>query len=169
MEGESTLQVFAEVGVALTGFTGVVAVFGNRAQGGWKPIDLLRFRIMLGSSIATLLLALLPLALQQLGLPLRMLWGLSSGAFVLYQGTVIVLDIRQARRIGAFQDPTYNPWIRRFIGVTASTILVLQLLNVLGVGFEREPGPYLLGLFLLVSLCAFSFVMLLSFVGRTED
>ena len=168
MEAESALQVFAEVSVALAGFTGVVAVFHDRGGRQWRSLDLLRFRIMLGTSIATLLLSLLPFGLHQLGFAPRVIWGVCSGAFALYLGSVSVLDLRQGRRTGAFKEPGFNPWIPRVLAVLVSSAVLLQILNLLGLGFRHESGPFLLGLLLLIVVCASMFVLLLSFVGRTR-
>jgi len=52
MQEEAALAIVAEVPVALAGFTGVVAAFGSHGRSTWSPIDLMRFRIMLGTSLA---------------------------------------------------------------------------------------------------------------------
>ena len=56
-------QTFAEVGVALTGFTGIVVVFGSRARGAWSELELARLHDLLWSSLNVVLFALLPLVL----------------------------------------------------------------------------------------------------------
>ena len=167
MEGEAALQILAEVSVALAGFTGVVGAFGDR-RSSWTPFEFLRFRVMLGTSLATLLLSLLPFALYHLHLAPGVIWILCSAAYAAYLVTIFPLDVRRGRALGLFEHPDYRAWVPLVLGGSVAVAVALQVLNVAGVGFHREPGPFILGLFLLVVICAFMFVRLLAFVGRDE-
>lgn len=166
MEGESALQVFAEVSVALAGFTGVVAVFRERGPTAWTPVDFLRFRVMLGTSLAALLLSLLPFGLHGLGLGASAMWATCSGAFALYLVVVLPLDFRRARRMGVGREADFNPWVPAIGGVLGASALVIQVLNVVGIGFERQAGPFLVGLVLLIGICALMFALMLGIFGR---
>ncbi len=64
MSESDILQTFAEVGVAMAGFTGVVFVLGNRATGEWSRVEKLWFHILLSSSAHVVAFALLPLVLE---------------------------------------------------------------------------------------------------------
>ena len=64
MSESDILQTFAEVGVALAGFTGVVFILGNRAAGEWSRAERMWFRILLDSSVIVVFFALLPVVLE---------------------------------------------------------------------------------------------------------
>jgi hypothetical protein len=42
VEAFETLRSLSEVAIALTGFTGIIAVLGHRAEGLWGPLEWLR-------------------------------------------------------------------------------------------------------------------------------
>jgi hypothetical protein len=161
MDEAGTLQIFAEVAVALAGFTGVVAAFSRRGDAGWTPFAYFRFRVTLEAALAALLLALTPLTLHALGLPPLVLWSMSSGLFL---GVVVVqmpLDAHPAREPSLLGDPDLSP----AFGVMASVLLLtaagIQLVNVLGVGVERGAGPFVAGLLALIAVCVMMFTRLL--------
>ncbi len=166
MEAESALQIIAEVAVGLAGFSGVVAAFHRRSDDAWGPIDVMRFRIMLGTSLTALLLSLLPFALHHIGLSSTTTWATCSAAFALYIAIVVPLDVRRGARIGSAGDPEFRQSIAIVIGSLLAGVFLLQVLNVLEIGFNREVGPFVFGLVVLVGVCAFMFLRLLSFVGR---
>src|SRR5512134_3116042 len=90
------LQPIAEVSIGVAGFTSVVAVLGRRATGEWSAIDRFRLSQMLATSLAALLLSLLPLVLAQLGFSERLSWGSAS---TILAGYTIFLAASSRRRI----------------------------------------------------------------------
>ena len=64
MSESDILQTFAEVGVAIAGFTGVVFVLGSRAAGEWSRTERMWFSILLDSSVRVIFYALLPVVLE---------------------------------------------------------------------------------------------------------
>ena len=164
MEGESVLQMVAEASVAFAGFTGVVAVLGSRSSGGWRPVDVIRFRAMVSASLLTLGFALLPILLHYLAVSPRAYWATSSA----FLGCVLPLwlwrTLALQRKHGVEQDPDFVPGVR----IATLAVIVLsttaQFMNALDVWVHRSFGGYLVGLFALLFASSVMFVLLLRFV-----
>ena len=165
MEGESILQTTAEVSVALAGFTGVIAAFGQRG-GRWTIINTLRFQVMLNASLAALFFSILPVAVHHMGAAPNITWAMSSGLLALYFVIMPSVDYRRARRIDALQGDQFRMWLFVVTCCVVVVAIVTQGMNALDIGFHRAFGPYLLGLCCVLLVCAFMFVRLLSFVGQ---
>lgn len=60
MDTQSILTVVAEVSVALAGFTGVVAVLGNRRNHDWSPEERLQLRTLVETSLTALFASFAP-------------------------------------------------------------------------------------------------------------
>lgn len=100
LQPSDALGISAEVAVALTGFTGVVAVFGIGAVHDWNESDRFRLRLLLTSSIMPLGLSLLGLLLMTTTLTEELIWPLCSGvALAVYMATGI-RNLRMFRSIG---------------------------------------------------------------------
>ncbi len=168
MEGQSALEIVAEVSVALAGFTGVVAAFGSRGGRGWTALDVLRFKMMLGTSLGALLFSLLPMALHHLGLTESTTWATSSALLLLFLVGNAVRDVRFSRTPEVRDDPAFSPLLGQIVGAIMIATTVLLTLNLIGVGYEREFGPYLAGLLALLVASTIMFVRLLSFIGREQ-
>jgi hypothetical protein len=55
MAPEDILTTTAEIGIALAGFSGIVAVLGRRAEGAWSGADRVRLAMLLETSFAAVL------------------------------------------------------------------------------------------------------------------
>jgi hypothetical protein len=165
VEGEAILQTTAEVSVALAGFTGVVAAFGQRGRN-WTSLDTMRFQIMLGSSLAALLFSILPLAVHYIGVGLAATWAISSALLAGWCLMMPLVDTYRWRRAGASVDAQFRIWMAVLLLCIAGVAVVTQALNALDVGFHRTFGPYFLGLCCVLLTCAVMFIRLLSFVGQ---
>lgn len=151
---------FAGVGATFAGFSGVVAVFGRRAHGEWLPEDLFRLRNLMFMSLSVCLLAFAPLVLITWHFSVARTWGLAS--LILGLGSLVYLlyarpASQRLRRDRPGLMPTWGSAV--FIGAL-SVAAVLQLLNVVGLFFERGAGPYLAGLLALLCIAAMQFAFL---------
>ena len=63
MDAQSTLTTVAEVAIALAGFTGVVAVLGNRRTHDWSPEERLQLRTLVETSLTALFASFAPAVL----------------------------------------------------------------------------------------------------------
>jgi len=170
VEGESILQTIAEISVAFAGFTGVVAAFGRGGAAPWTAGDRLRFRVMLGTSLAALSFAILPLIFYYLGVRGASVWSLSSFLLGIYLLGSAVFDVRvfQRGRVDRAASDPPSPVVATVVAVLSIGMTLVQFLNALGILFQRTFGAYLLGLSVLLALSSLMFVRLLSFVGRED-
>src|SRR3954468_4568409 len=68
----------AAVATTFSGFSGVVAVFGGRAEGNWAPEEQIRLINMLVLSLTVSLFSFLPLTEELLKISEPMIWRSSS-------------------------------------------------------------------------------------------
>ena len=90
MELEKVFIGLAEVGVAIGGFSGVVAVLGARGEGQWTPDDRLRLAFLLVCSMTVVFFSLLPLAMGALHMPPTVVWRVASALLALW---LILADV----------------------------------------------------------------------------
>ena len=153
-----TLGTIAEVSVAFLGFTGVVGVFADFERS--RSSVSLRLWVMVGLAFATLLLAVLPSVLHHLGVSGPVLWAFCSAGIVavcLAQFVFVVPRALVEQRAGRWAQPL----IFRLFPVLVVGCFLTQGLNMLGIGFERTAGAYVLGLFLMLIANGLNFIALL--------
>ncbi len=160
LQDSDLLQTIAEIAIALTGFTGVVAVLGERGRGKWRAVDLFRFSNLLMTSIAVLFLAFVPILIHKLGAPELTAWRLSSGMAAAYI-LVAVTRGRSIRRLPQDEQvEIHRPVLGALLAIHAAVFLLL-VASGLGVAYSGESGPFLVGLVWLLAFSVFSFVRLL--------
>jgi hypothetical protein len=164
--GESALLTTAEVAVAFAGFASVVTAFRRREPDGWAPQDVIRFQLMIASSLSTAFFALLPIAVGFFGVGERGVWGFASGLLCAY--LVLTLVAVGRRALVLTRGASLNPLISFAFISGAVVSAVLLGLNTAGVVFERALGPYFVGLLFLLVLAGVSFARMLP-VGLRSD
>jgi hypothetical protein len=157
--GESALLTTAEVAVAFAGFASVVTVFRRREDEGWAAGDVLRFQLMIGASLSVVFFALLPFAISFFGTSERTVWASASCMLGLYLGIISGLIAR--RTLNLTTGAALNPYISWSFLVGGAIAFSFQALNAAGAIFERELGPYFLGLLYLLILAGVSFARML--------
>jgi hypothetical protein len=159
MEEADTLQSFAEIGVALAGFTGVAAVLGRRAAGAWSYVELGQLRQLLESSLAVVLLSLLPLVLERFAEP-PAVWRACNGLAAL---AGLALGVNYW--IGYFRGPidTY-PRLGRILGYLTTPLVgaMVGAQGLVALGFlpRHASALYLTTLLWLVAVSSVNFVYL---------
>ena len=98
MTAESLLITYVQIGVAISGFSGIVVSLGNRGQGEWSHRDRQLLYALLGMSGGCTLLSALPLILASTGLAEPTVWSASSGCSVILQLVLMVVRARQVVR-----------------------------------------------------------------------
>ncbi len=158
LPGTEVLSTIAEISIAFLGFTGVVGVFAGRERQAFAVS--LHVWVMVAFGLATLLLALLPFVLHHLGVKQPSLWAVCSAAVVilsLLHFALVEPLVLKERRAGRWRQPSI---LQVFPAIFIACVLT-QLLNTLGIVFDRSLGGYLLGLFLLLAGSGLNFVSLL--------
>ena len=154
MEAEGTLYLVAEVSVAFAGFTSVVGVFGGLGERSWSVSQLASLRLLVVTSLITLLTALLPLALHASGLKTEDVWATSSGVKAA-QMLVLWIWMLSFRRF-----PSGDGYRRPLIWAATAMDIILFAVQVLNAGgfFETPAAPYIAHLYYLVIAACVSFV-----------
>ncbi len=155
-----SLATVAEIGIALAEFSGLVVVLRKRS-GPLNDIEKYRMSVLLATAFGAMFLALLPGALQQLGLDDDVVWRASSGiltafslAFVLGWGLSSRRFFNVAREI--FSVPAFS-----LMTIGHLINLVSQLSVTLGMWGDGKAGVYLLGLLWLLAHASQQFVRML--------
>lgn len=160
MDAFDTLLTLAEVSIGLAGFAGIVVVFG-RGPGALPPADSLRLAALVGASLGTLFLSLMPIALNALGLSEPALWQWSSAVMVAFVAPAHVIGMLRIRRISA-EMLEVVPIHLIAVGVFLLLgNLVAQVCNSVGAPWLPSFGVYLSGLILYLGFAAFQFARLL--------
>ena len=161
MEAFETLRSLSEVGIALTGFTGIVAVLGHRAGGRWAPLEWLRLRMLLETSLGVVFLSLIPLLLQQLPALQGPSWRFCNAlqAFV-HAGGVFVLYLR-FRKLEPSQWPPVERRLTAALIPVSIAIVSSQAVAAFGALAPYGFFLYLLGLLYFLAISALHFVLLL--------
>lgn len=155
------LFTVAEVAIALAGFSGVVAVLGQRSSGEWSAPDWLRFAMLLAFSFGAVLFSLLPTLVLALGASEPAAWGISSVLLVVFFVSGWGLVVRRVTALGEVAAEQFPQRIGLTVAALSLPVLVMLVLNALSVGFSREFGPFFLGVLWLLSLAGFQFYRLL--------
>lgn len=167
MEEFDALALLAEIFAAFAGFTGIVAVLGQRYEGRWRPVDVVRFRGLLETSLAGLILSVLPIGLQHLGLDGPVLWRFCSALVATYIAFYIARTILMQRSVRADADPDFVPNVRVLLVSLSVVVFIAQAASVFGALQQLTFAVFLMGLIYCLVACATMFVLLLRFVRMT--
>ena len=169
MEAEGTLEVVAEIAIAITGFAGIVgALAGGRLRPD-HPHIWLPFWALIEGGLGVLFAALFPMLPHYFGLADRPVWAVSSGfVVVLIVCHIVFMSPRFLRAI------RHRSWVRLHaleIPLQFAFLIALlsQLLNALGVGLQQSVGGFLLGLYCLLLGTTLNFAYLIYVLVRPED
>ena len=169
MNAENTLEIVAQIGVALAGFAGIVGALAGEKFRPTHPEVWYPFWALIGSGLGVVFVSLLPLLLHHFRAADNVVWAASSAfLFVLTAGNLAFFfprilrasRRREFRRISAIAIP---------VDSASFLVLATQALNVLGIGFARSVGGFLVGLYLLLLIAALNFAFLLYVLGRLPD
>jgi len=166
--GFDILTVLGEIFVAFAGFTGIVAVLGQRSEGTWRPVDIIRFQGLLEASLAGLLFAIAPFGLYFFNISESTIWGTGSGVLAAYIVFLFARVIAAQKRLDAASDPDFVPGVRRTLLALSAPVVVILTMNALGIVLEHTFAAYFLGLIQLLIMCSTMFVLLLRFIRVTH-
>ncbi len=167
MDHGEILLTLAEVSVAFAGFSGVVAVFGRRDPGSWAFSDRFRFFSLVHTSLASLLLCILPFGLLAFHVAEESVWRSLSALFVLYNVVVAFLSFRRLLAASPSERAEFTPIV---LPVTLAMIAAILAFNIHNVAAGATFGPFLVGLIFLLALSSFLFArMLVSAFGARRS
>jgi hypothetical protein len=165
-EAHDTLAIFAEVAVALAGFSGIVIAFGRRSLGSLSRLEIRRLSNLFILSGAALLISLLSLALLHLPVleaPTQWRWS-SATLFVVFTPW-LTWDILQITRLEAAERAQINTPLIVIADALAIATLFLQLVNAI---YLLQAWPFLFGLVVIIAGAFQQFVLLVRMAIRGE-
>jgi hypothetical protein len=132
MEPGEALGIAAQIAVALAGFAGVVVVFRRESVHEWSPIDKVRLRLLLASSILPLGLCMIGLLLLTIKPIPGAVWRWCSAIeFVVFLLFVVLMNkafrrlgVRKVHREGGSRFMLY------FFGAFGAASMLLQVYNL---------------------------------------
>lgn len=162
MNEADILQTLAEVGIALTGFTGIVVAVARRSRGDWTPVELGQLHDLLWTSLVVVFFSFLPIVLVRALTP-ETTWRLASAALTLME--LVFFSHYWWRGFHFFRTKTPMPVWGVRIGFIA---IPLQFASVVAKGavafgswLHLAPFIYLASLLLALAAAGVNFVYLL--------
>ena len=163
-----TLLGIASIAIAVSGFSGVVAVFG-RAEGKWSPEARFRTTNMLILSLGACLLSFVPLTAELFELSDRILWIASSSILVAFCAFYYVYTAIKLRNPDLRRPGVLIRWVRYVYFACLTAAIALQALNIADAGVHRGAGPFIGGLILLLIPAGLQFAFLVLTPLTTAD
>ncbi len=158
METNDLLLIGTEVSVALAGFAGIVATFQFRDGKKIKRGDVLGLTIIVQLSLGCALLTVIPIILSIIGIDDGTLWATCSVVGAIWGACHMYIVDRDMR--GAVKKISLRILFGIFQGVFVLVIISL-ILNAVDIFFHKEPGPFLIGIILCLSMVGYMFTRLL--------
>lgn len=124
MHSEALLLGLAEVSIAVTGFSGVVAALSRRT---WGDIERFRFINLISLSIAATIYSFLPLAVSSYDVSDAFAWIVSASLLVVF---VITFQTRQLFAVKKLTTSSISIWTGRLILTASGVVVLLQLIGL---------------------------------------
>jgi hypothetical protein len=161
MEPFEALSLCGEIAIAITGFSGVVLVFGGRGGEGWSEVDRVRFRMLFTGSLIPLGLIAVASVLDSSQLEQTNVWRICSSIYFVCASATAFLNVRAAARAESGDARLRMPrfahiWRGGAIALAVAVlVLALQLANVVAL---HTFWPVLVAVWWGIALGLFSFV-----------
>jgi hypothetical protein len=154
------LLAIAQIALGLAGFGGVFVAMSQARSGERRPADTYRLVLLLSVSLSTLFLALVPVALDPLGLAGDVLWRASNALLFAMLGVLLLVFHRWRTRHREAVRAGETPIVATLVWTLASAILLAQIGSALAL-IGRPGGVFLFGLVFLVAFGSFLFARML--------
>ncbi len=142
----------ASLSLSFVGFSALVVTLRGALGGDLSDRHLRLVRLYIEGGLLVTALALVPTLLNLLHIPDTVTWALSSAAAALIFSIVLLIQFRRRRTI---EPGRFPPWV--IIVYAVSIVAVAGLwLNVAGIPFPPNVGPYAVAL--TWALCVFGFI-----------
>jgi hypothetical protein len=155
---QATLSIFAEISIALAGFSGIVMAFGRRPNTVLNKLETRRLSNLFILSGFALLLSLTWISLLHLeSIDMNLLWRGGSAVVVLLATPWLVWDVVRVLRLDHTERAQANTYIFVAFYSLAVAMLSLQLANWILIA---ESWPFFLALVLIITGAFQQFVLL---------
>ena len=159
MEILGTLQSLAEVGVAITGFAGIVAVVAYSSSGSWGDADRGNFRTLVLWSLGAAFLAYVPVVFASLGSRVPAPWRLSNAIFAVFHGYMFFHSFKIIRQR---PDGVRVPPSATFLGAVGLLVISAEIAAAAGPLASIAPSVYLTAVLWFLFLAATRFFALVN-------
>ena len=141
------LLTVAEVGIALAGFSALVAVLGVRSGRTHPRLDSLRLRLMVECSLFVVAFSLFPLIPSRLGASADLSWRISAGAFLAMDAIMTATMLQRMRTVRELYSKAdrLTSIVCQAFGYAADIAVVFILLGLVG---PLASGLYFVALYL---------------------
>ena len=145
MDIPQSLQIIAEIGIGLAGFSGLIVAFRKDA-GPLTHVQKYRLQILLALAFGAMFLALLPELLHYIGVPAGQLWRLAGLVLSCYSIVFVIWWMTASHRLKASAPEIFN-WFA-FSRMAAGHIIavLLQLAVIFSLLDDTSPAAYLAAL-----------------------
>jgi hypothetical protein len=136
-----SLQIIAEIGLGLAGFSGLIVAFRKDA-GPLTNVQKYRLQILLALAFGAMFLALLPELLHYMGVPPDRLWTLAALVLSCYSIVFLIWWMTTSHRLKVSVPEIFN-WLA-FSRMAAGhvVVIILQLAVIFSFLDEQSPGAY---------------------------
>ncbi len=145
MEFPQSLQIIAEIGIGLAGFSGLIVAFRKDA-GPLTSVQKYRLQLLLALAFGAMFLALLPELLHYMGVPPDRLWTLAALVLSCYSVVFIIWWIIASRRLKASVPEIFNWFAFSRMAAGHVVVIILQLAVIFSLLDNISPGAYLAAL-----------------------
>ncbi len=165
----ATLELLAEVPIALAGFSGVVLILGRRSTGRLSGLDKRRLGFLLETTLGVFFLSLMPLVANAATIPPQLnLRGCSLAMLGFIVSMGVLWSVRNARLSDEERARRVQP-LEVIVWALLVPESVCLLVVTFGAGGRFAMAIYLAGLTVFLLAAAFQFYLLLSAVGEADD
>jgi hypothetical protein len=168
LENTDTLLTLAEIAAAFAGFAALVSVIRrNSSQSADAIHDLLRLQLVIGTSVAGVAAALIPVGLAGYGLSTGLTYRLAALIFLIFDNGIIVSFVGAYKPVRGTFPPD-----RLAVGLVSALELVEQVglvAIVLGLTIGSASALYVTALIANICQAGFIFVRFVRSVFRRES
>ena len=159
MERLVSLEIFAEIGIALAGFSGVAAAVAGRSPAGMLPRQRPGFWSVISIGFMLAILALVPRAIASYGVSEPIVWRTVCVVAVPFFVVPWLVLWRYHQRLDQAGHPSTSPWVYPVAGAIMAIVAASLLLGAAGV--FPSFSVYYSSLVVLIGFAAQSFVLFL--------
>ena len=163
------LIAIAQIGVALAGFSGLIAAIRTTAPEGWHPRDPWSLSWMLATSIGALMLALLPLWLGLFPWSTDRVFRISCGVTCIYTAVLVVVRSIAGRRLTRAGYPPRVPFFPLTLTCLLTAAAIASGLGAFGVLGEDIVPVFAGCLFVLLLASVLVLAIFLILLARSFD
>ncbi len=153
MDPFESLSLCAEVAIAITGFSGVVLVFGDNSRSSAAQVDPVLFRIIFTGTLTPLGLVVIAFLLDAAEFEHHVVWRISSAVHA------VVVSLLSAFGSGTSEQRRLFSLTRGGRVVTFASVLVIAL-SLLNAASLHQFWPFLFAVWYGMALALFAFVQL---------